>query len=449
MAKFREVRLDAQSQQPRSFPSTNTLKSATNDSDPTVYLDAYVQALWTDLSNSIYYLNATISGDSETPLVFPLLLDTGSSVLWIYSSTCTEETCEDAPRFNASGVVTTSSFSLSYSGELVNGSLVDALANNITWRMPNGLVLTNYTFGLADVAPLFFANYAVSGIVGIPALDGPLVPSNFIVQAGDGNATWSLRFGLVLGGGSAPDTDPTDEFGGLLLLGDEASENEAVLATEPVHYCPLDNNTNAYWLVTLAGVFADGQSVINSSRQAIVDTGTTGLSLPLADADALHEALFGDSYVLDGSGNYAFLCNATGEIAFEMGGANFTIGVASIRGDKYTSTVLTGYCASKAQGSSDNDMWILGASFLQNFYSIFDLDKFAIGFAPRVESYVVRLPKQVELLTSLVPSLAVLSSSASSMNTTNLTETSSLHSGGSSHSGFAAVAVAALLALMY
>lgn len=434
--------------------SVSSSSTSYSNSIPTIGLDASVQALWTDSSNSIYYINSTID-DHKTGFrqIFPLLLDTGSEISWIYNVSCTSSACLNAPKFNDSGLYTTSAFQLSYSGLVISGSMVDTLHNNMTFSYPNGLALSNYSFGLADSAPLFFNDYNVSGIIGIPSVYNETSQTNFIAQLDASGAISSRKFGIILGGSA----NSNSSFGGLLLLGDSASENADKLATSDVDYCSLDENTNGYWLVTVTMVAVldsdeenKSLSTFNSSRQAIIDTGTTGLSIPLDDANALHEALFGSLYVTDGEGNYAFLCNATGEIDFTISGKNFTIPVENIRGNEYTNKVLEGYCASKAQGSLSTSYWILGGSFLKSFYTIFDLDNFKIGFAPSVDGFATSVASKSQTATSSMSGSfsTIATSTIASSLASNLTTSSSNNAYQNSGAGVGSVALA-LICMLY
>lgn len=422
---------------------TSQRKSA-GDSDPTVALSSKVQVLWTDSSNSIYYLNSTINdNNSGYTQLFPLLIDTGSGLSWIYNTSCTSSACLNAPKFDDPGsIYTTSAFSLSYTGQTINGSLVDTLHNNLTFSFPNGLALANYSFGLATSAPLFFNEYNVSGIIGIPSKFDASVPTNFISQLEASGSIDSRKFGLVLKGSS----NSNSSFGGLLMLGDAATENADTLATSDVEYCSLEDNSHGYWLVTFSKLTlsSNTQSVIafNTSKQAIIDTGTTGLSIPLEDANTLHSSLFGSDYITDGKGNFAFLCNATGEAEFIIDGHNFTIPVDNIRGNAYLNEILKGYCASKAQGSLDTQYWILGASFLRSFYTVFDLDNYKIGFAPCVGSFATA--EESKAASSTLATSATSSYSTAS----NLTTTYSKNDAAGTGAGLGAVAMA-LICMLY
>lgn len=388
--------------------AVSTLTTSSASAAATIAVDSLVELLWTDDSNSIYYINVTIA-DSASGYAqeFPLLFDTGSGIAWVYNSSCTSAACANAPAFNDTRTPTTNTaFSLKYSGETVEGSIVAASENNLTWTYENGMAVTNMSFGLADAAPSFFSDYNISGILGILTL---VLSENALVQLKAAGAVASNLFALILD----PPANAAAPCGGLIVWGDLAVKYAPLLAKSAMTYASVVANAAGYWLISVKSLQVEDsagdvqQLSSNSSVNAIVDTGTTGLALPLAAADRLHELLFGDAYVTDGSGNYAFLCNATGEVEFTLAsGANLTMAVSSILADAYTSTSLAGYCASKVQGVSGSTYWILGASFLSSFYTVFDLEQSRIGFAPKVDLYVTTT--KLAAATSSTASLAYL-----------------------------------------
>lgn len=390
-----------------------TSLSSSGSSVPTLVLADNIQMLWTDESNSIYYINTTLdstsSGYTET---FPLLLDTGSGISWINNISCTSSACTNAPRLD-SNATSSSAFTLSYSGSSVSGSVINAKENNMTWSFPYGLSIANYSFGVADSAPSFFDDYNISGIIGITS-SYTSSETNLVYQLYEEGTIDAMTFGLSLGNG----TNTNSSFGGLLLFGSAATKKLSDLATSDIQYCDIIDNSQHYWMVNISSVAAKDASdnyeiVGNSSKRAIIDTGTTGMALPLEDADELHEALFGTDYITDSNGNYAFLCNATAEIIFTIDTHNFTLSVDNIRASAYTGSTLSGYCASKVQGTEDDEYWILGASFLQGYYSVFDLAESRIGFAPRAE-FAIALPGAKLATTLTYSSTSTLLNSTSS-----------------------------------
>ncbi|PSK40400.1 hypothetical protein C7M61_000035 [Candidozyma pseudohaemuli] len=337
-----------------------------------------VLPLMTDKARSIYYLNLQI-GDKSSKKEFPLLLDTGSGISWIMNESCTSSACSNGAKYSSS-VKTSKSFSLSYSGSHVNGEMVNAAENNLEFVLGDLLKLTNYSFGLALTAPDFFENFNLSGILGVQARYDDREKSNMLHQLYYSGDIDAMQFAIVLDGAATNGT-----LGGLFIAGKDATKYSKELASSDIQYCDVLTNDQLFWMLNITEVHSNKNTVINGCRSAIIDTGTTGMALPMKDATAFHEAIFGSDYIGDSEGNFAFRCNATGNVSFVIDNHTFNLPVGNIKALAYELTVLQGYCASKVQGM-DLDNWILGASFLSEFYTIFDLEHSRVGFAPRSES---------------------------------------------------------------
>lgn len=383
---FREIK--SYSSLPKKI-AANVLEAAvvssTSQSVPTLELLDTVHWVSTDDTNSIYYLNVSVNNTD-----FPLLLDTGSAITWIYNQSCLSDVCERVERF-AFDYVSDDTFSLSYSGDVVLGDLVDAGENGLDVAVEN-LHLAHFEFGVAGSSPLIFDDYNVSGIVGLPLTS--LGKKHLIAQLVSEDAFDSKVFGLqLLSEKQSVDTgNLTGTFGGVLVLGDDAVSTSSKFAKK-VYYTDVIDNDNSYWLINITSVHTHNDSAsleVTDSRRAIIDTGTTGLALPKDDADALHSYLFGNNMITDDSGNYAFPCDDTDfTVTLEVGTHQFNLSSEDFMASEYLGS-LSGYCASKIQGI-ESDYWILGAAFLSQFYTIFDMEQLRIGFGDtHVETYAVR-----------------------------------------------------------
>lgn len=368
---------------------------------PTVDLSPNVHVLYTDALNSVYYLNTSIYDTvSEYNQTFSLLLDTGSANSWIYNASCDLPTCTANTRFSDSRQLKAAdTFDLTYSGDSVQGLLLLTEASGLEVVFDD-LVVTNYTFGLAQNLPQIFNDVKVDGIIGILANVLQNADRNLIYQLHQQGLIDKRMLGLLLVA-----TDQTvqytgsknlfpSSYGGLVIFGSDASDDshKYISADSDLHYTDVLPNQNSYWLIEVSSVELSNSSwtgPLGGSRDAIIDTGTTGLALPIDDADAIHAALFGSDYVTDKQGNYAFFCNRTdANIGLEISGHTFNLLATAFRASAYTSQGLQGYCASKIQGLSNTQQWVLGAAFLSNFYTIFDLDNGQIGFADaRITTY--------------------------------------------------------------
>lgn len=368
---------------------------------PTVALSPNVHVLYTDSLNSVYYLNTSIYDTvSQYNQTFSLLLDTGSANSWIYNASCDLDACTGNTQFSdARELSSQNDFELTYSGNSVLGLLISAHPNSLEILFDD-LVVTNYTFGLAQNLPKIFNDIKVDGIIGILANTLSNPDRNLIFQLHEQGLIDQRIFGLLLVA-----TDQTikytgaknalpSSYGGLIIFGSEAADDshKFISADSDLHYTEVLANLNSYWLIDVSNVALSNSShsgPLGGSRDAIIDTGTTGLALPIDDANGIHAALFGSDYVTDNQGNYAFFCNRTDAvISLEISGHQFNLLASAFRASEYTSQGLQGFCASKIQGLSDTKQWVLGAAFLSNFYTIFDLDKGQIGFADaRITTY--------------------------------------------------------------
>lgn len=368
----------------------------------------------TDQYNSIYWVDLAVhqtsTGYNQT---FPLLLDTGSAIAWIANSSCQSQFCTRAPRFTTS-TVTPTEFSLDYSTGKITGLLIDSPKSNISYSLGNQLPANNFSCGLAATVPSFFANYNISGILGLSANASAERGTNLVQQLYAEKTINSLKFSIILGAPSGAN----DSSGGFLLLGDMVDQYAPALAQSQIQSRPVVPNVSGYWMVNVLQVTvmsAVGANVTFPGKvSAVFDTGTTGLALPLNDATTMHLLLFGSLFVTDGMGNYAFPCNTTGSVTLNIDGLFLTISVDLIRADEYTSAGLQGLCSSKMQGLSTPN-WILGASFLKNFYTVFDIENRTVGFAPRVAlySYAVGASSSSTSKTSTASLTALVKSSTS------------------------------------
>lgn len=412
---------------------------------PTIAVSDKVQYVLTDVSQSIYYINTTFSDiQTEYEQAFQLLLDSGSDLTWIYNQSCSSGACtrDLVPKFDDSRNITSGDkFELSYSGDSVSGDVVSTSSSDKTVFAFGSLQLTSFEFGLADEAPTIFNDFNVSGILGIPSqsddqrsmfsqlyneklIDKPvfslaLVASNQQIEY-SGNAS------------AIP-----DNYGGLMFFGSEVAKNQKTF-TDSVKYLDIQNNDNAYWLVNVTDIklsndsYSGSYDSSESSLQAIIDTGTTGMALPMDDANNLHSILFGSSLVTDNKGNYAFPCDADANVTISLDGQEFSIPVSDFKGEEYGSQ-LEGYCASKVQGLEDNNYWILGSIFLRRYYAIFDIEKHKIGLG--VNNLLLYKLKEVKqssasATSSILPSSTSVRVNSTSSQSTKHSKTSLANSSG-------------------
>lgn len=424
--------IDSLPTQTKTVSTTSSLSS----SAPTIELDNDVQMVFTDNTKSIYYLTSKI-WDEHTNYneTFRLLLDTGSSISWVYNQSCESDACKQTTisKFNdfSRPLVIESNFGLSYSGQNVEGDLINGLSNDIIMEFDN-FRISNFSFGLASTVPDLFNGFNVSGILGIPS-SSDNINRNLIHQLNEKGDIDGQIFGLSLLStnqiikyidSSSDMIDLPSNYGGLMIFGSKAT-NDLYKFTDNIYYTPLLENDDDYWLINLTNIETSNDTVTlkfneSDSRKTIIDTGTTGFVLPLYDADNLHTKLFGDDLITDNKGNYAFPCDCQNQnITFTINDHDFEVNVNDFKGKEYTTTGLEGKCASMIQGL-DSQYWVFGAAFLSKYYTVFDLEKSQIGFGDtRITSYVLKEPSNVSFYSSYSNTTTTSISSVSSMSTTS------------------------------
>ena len=107
----------------------------------------------------------------------------------------------------------------------------------------------------------------------------------------------------------------------------------------------FDNvNTQGFWEGDMAAVTVDGQDAGLKGRTAILDTGTTLIIAPPADATAVHQLI--DGAKSDGQGGFTIPCTTTASVALSFGGQSFAIDTRDLLFSPVDPNDLTGDCIS-------------------------------------------------------------------------------------------------------
>jgi len=131
-----------------------------------------------------------------------------------------------------------------------------------------------------------------------------------------------------------------------------------------------------YWEVELQSVTFGGQSIGGEGRRAAIDTGSSLIALPIAEAEVINAKIGGKK---NWSGQYIVDCNTLDslpEIALEFGGKEYTLS-----GHDYVLSVQ-GSCVSGFMGLDIGmPLWIIGDVFLRKYYTVYDMGNTRVGFA--------------------------------------------------------------------
>ncbi|KAK6205631.1 aspartic peptidase domain-containing protein [Scheffersomyces amazonensis] len=386
-----------------------------NKNAPIIELGNDVQMLLTDVDNSIYYLLTTIVDTSTNyEEQFSLLLDTGSAVSWLYNQSCIQNGC-NKPNINkfddySKPLKMGTTFELLYTGEEVSGNTLSLIDNGLDIIFGNDLTFGNISIGITNDSPEMFDGYNISGL--LSSADSRNLVRQFYVDQVIDQQVFSL---FLISNDQNYNINTTtdnlpDGFGGLIIFGSKALDLQSNFTNSAeIHYTNLLPNDNSYWLINISNIqISDSynqisnfnSSTFSTQREAIIDTGTTGMVFPVDDANIIHQQLFNGNYITDNQGNYAFPCNASSsaEIIFTIGNSQLNLSASNFMGEPYTTASLEGYCASKIQGINDYQYWVLGAAFLNKFYTIFDLSNQQLGFAQlSIDSFKIENPSPIQI----------------------------------------------------
>ncbi|KAI4597169.1 hypothetical protein LQW54_006612 [Pestalotiopsis sp. IQ-011] len=346
-----------------------------------------------------YYGSVAIGGQD-----FNVIFDTGSADVWVPGPSCTRlKGCVHSTKYDQGGSDLGTTTSIQYGSGATEGE------NYVDDFTIAGLTATNQTL-ISVTTASGFTQIDADGLAGmafstIAQDNGTTFFENLVAQG----AVEADEFGFYLGrvsGGTQKDSE-------LTLGGRDSAKFTGDFVTVPV-------SSQTYWQVDLDGVKVGGTTVANSAGQAAIDTGTTILLAPTAAAAAVFAEIKGSfGLTLEGQKIYLYPCNtavtnipsitfagvdlAINPLDFKLGslglGADvddLTLGDADLAAEiRQRAAALApeagGYCIAGFSGgdlTGIDDLYIVGDTFIKNWYSVFSYSAAdgqpAVLFAPNV-----------------------------------------------------------------
>jgi len=326
-------------------------------------------------ANDVGYI-ATIQIGTP-PRDFKLLMDSGSSDLWVGADGCQSQDGGDCgnhvflgPNFSSSFVDTGKQFQVTYGSGAVAGDIV---TDNVNVA---GLQLNQHTFGVALLESTDFSDNSTTfdGLMGLAqstlSQQGVLTPVESLAKAGLINeAVASYKISRIADGKN----DGEISFGGL--------DSSKFDASTLVNFKNV--NTQGFWEGAMTPT-VNGQDLGLQGRTAILDTGTTLIIAPPADAAAVHQAIPGAQS--DGQGGFTIPCTTTAQVALTFSGQTFTIDPRDMLFAPVDPNNLQGDCVSGISSGAvgANTEWLVGDVFLKNAYFSTDVTSNSISLAKLV-----------------------------------------------------------------
>lgn len=227
-----------------------------------------------------------------------------------------------------------------------------------------GSLSPTVTFGLATNVTDEFKSYPMDGILGIGRGDAVSGSAQIMTSLLDAKLIGSKLYGIHLSRASSSLAD------GELNLGEV---NKARYAGD-LNWLDCVPNDTGFWEVSVDDASVDSKNAGLTGKTAIMDTGTSYILMPPADALALHSQIAG--FKQDGE-TFSVPCDTTSALAFVFGATSYNIMSADWLGGKLGS----GLCQSKIVGRQtfNESQWLVGDVFLKNVYSVFDFEGSRVG----------------------------------------------------------------------
>ncbi|KIJ18473.1 hypothetical protein PAXINDRAFT_167075 [Paxillus involutus ATCC 200175] len=355
------------------FKQTNTKRAGSTTSVPL-----------TDEQNDASYSGVISIGTPSQN--FNLVLDTGSSDLWVATTACTVCT-SDIPLFDTTKSSTYQASASTLQIDYGSGS-VQGIVSADTVTLGGFNIATQELLGVTTTTTDLLSS-SWSGIMGLGfSTISALQTTPFWQALYNSNLLSQPMFGFYLEryiNDPAVNTAP----GGTLTLGGTNSS----LYTGQIEFINMPSgSTPSYWLQQVTTVTVQGKSVSipSGSGLAAIDTGTTLIGAPSSIVQSIWANVPG-SIALSGqyAGYYAYPCSTAISVSISFGGTNWPISAADMNLGNVTSTGSTtqmcvggifdiGSTVGSGQGTPS---WIVGDTFLKNVYSVYQANPPAVGFA--------------------------------------------------------------------
>ncbi|XP_073522853.1 gastricsin-like [Phyllobates terribilis] len=299
------------------------------------------------------------------PQNFMVLFDTGSSNLWVASTYCSSEACQNHPLFNPSQSSTYSSNNQQFSMQYGSGSLTGVFGYDTV--SVQGLTVTNQEIGLSVNEP--GTNFVYAGFEGIFGMAYPALSAGGQTTAMQGMLQQNLLtypiFSVYMSSQS-----------GMVVFG--GVDNN--LYSGQIYWAPVTQEL--YWQVAIDAFSINGQATgwCSQGCQAMVDTGTSLLTIPQQFLGTFLQTVGAEE---SQNGGYLVNCNnvqSLPTISFTINGVQFPIPPSAY--------ILqnNGYCTVGVEvtylpSQNGQPFWILGDVFLRQYYSVYDMGNNRVGFA--------------------------------------------------------------------
>ncbi|KAF8348205.1 aspartyl protease [Amanita rubescens] len=321
------------------------------------------------------------------PQTLHVILDTGSSDLWVADTQC-NNCVSGTPLFQNSqsstvviGSGPNSRVPLTYGSGQVLGSIAKDTVSM------SGFTVPNQVFVAADNVQGGILQGSISGLMGLAFTSlAQTGATPFWLALVGASQTASPEMSFYLARLIDDSNAPFEAPGGTFTLGGTNSS----LYSGNIEFTNIIGNPDSFWLLTISRITVQGKTIAittGSSAAAAIDTGTTLIGGPTADIKAFYDAIPGSQAVPNSGGLYAFPCNTNVIVTISFGGTAWPINSQDmiILQVPHTSDCVGGFfdlsAGSNIPPGDGNPSWVVGDTFLKNVYSVFRASPASVGFA--------------------------------------------------------------------
>ncbi|KAH9924688.1 acid protease [Epithele typhae] len=282
---------------------------------------------------------------------FLIDFDTGSSDLWVPSSSCTSSTCKKKDTYKSSSSSTSSKKSGTFEIEYGDGSTVSGPIYTDTVKVAGVTAKSQYLSAVTTLSSSFSSD-PIDGILGLAFSSISNLGENpFFNTAVDQGTVDSGVFGFYLA-----------STGSELYLGGTNSD----LYSGSLEFHDVDNS-QGFWQIPGAEISAGSKTPV-SGFDTIIDSGTTLMYGPPSAVKTFYKAISGSAVVDSSQGEYSYPCGSLPTVAFSWGGQQWEV-------------TEDNFNLGETESGSGECVWLLGDAFMKNVYTAFSFDDTAVGFA--------------------------------------------------------------------
>ncbi|BGP21352.1 aspartic-type endopeptidase [Rhodotorula toruloides] len=307
---------------------------------------------------------------------FSVVLDTGSADLILAEPNC--QGCNSAtpgysPSSSSTSSTSQSSFQITYGSGSASGALVKDSVSIGNYTQPNQI------FAACDSLQNI-VDGTISGILGLGWQRIASSGAEPLVQSLAANGTLPQNvFGFAFQTHTFTTQSASTAPGGELTIGglDTAKYSGSI------NWIDIAQPAG-YWAIPLQDITVGGKSLGITDDQVVIDTGTTLIGMPTAQAQQIYAQIPNSQQInLQGqSGYYSFPCTQKVNVSFKFGGVSYPIqesqfnaGAVDSRGQYCLGAVF----ALETQSSSIS--FIVGDAFLTGVYNAYRFNPASVGFA--------------------------------------------------------------------